>query len=259
MTPHPVHLHPAFLGPALAHRGLHDRAAGRVENSPAAITAAVEAGYGVELDVQLSADGEAMVFHDAALGRLTGETGPVAARAAADLGRIALTGGGGETIPTLAQILSLVAGRAALLVEIKDQGGALSPLGVGPLERRVAALLADYAGPVAVMSFNPHAVIEMARLAPALPRGLTACGPDAYDETHLGEAERAALADMRLYDAAGACFCSYDHHALPTPQTAALRARGHAVLCWTLRDPQAEAAARRHADNVTFEGYRPPH
>lgn len=250
-------LHPAFVGPALAHRGLHDRAAGRVENSRAAILAAVEAGYGVELDVQLSADGEAMVFHDAALDRLTDASGPVAARDAAALGRIGLKGGG-ETIPTLAEILALVAGRAALLVEIKDQGGALSPLGVGPLEKRVAALLADYAGPVAVMSFNPHAVIAMAQAAPEVARGLTACAADAYDETHLSADARAALAEMRLYDAAGACFCSYDHHALPTPQTEALRARGHAVLCWTLRDAAAEAAARRHADNVTFEGYRPP-
>ncbi len=250
-------LHPAFLGPSLAHRGLHDRAAGRVENSRAAILAAIEAGYGVELDIQLSADGEAMVFHDATLDRLTGENGPLTARTAAELGRIALTGGG-ETIPTLAEILALVAGRAALLVEIKDQGGALSPLGVGPLERRAAALLADYAGPVAVMSFNPHSMIEMARLAPALPRGLTACAAETYDEAHLSGPERAALAAMTLYDAAGACFCSYDHHALPTPQTQSLRARGHAVLCWTLRDAGAETTARRHADNVTFENYLSP-
>ena len=249
-------LHPTFLGPALAHRGLHDRAAGRVENSRAAILAAVKAGYGVELDVQSSADGEAMVFHDAALDRLTHETGPLNARSAAALGRIALRGGG-ETIPTLAEVLALVAGRAALLIEIKDQGGALSPLGVGPLEARTAALLGGYTGPVAVMSFNPHAMIAMAQAAPALPRGLTACAAAAYDETHLGAEDRAALAEMRLYDAAGACFCSYDHHALPTPQTSALRARGHAVLCWTLRDAGSEAEARRHADNVTFEGYAP--
>jgi len=76
-------LDPAFLARPLAHRGYHDRAAGRVENSRAAFEAAVAAGYGIECDLQLSSDGVPMVFHDYALHRLTGETGPVAQRTAA--------------------------------------------------------------------------------------------------------------------------------------------------------------------------------
>lgn len=244
-----------FTGPAIAHRGLHDRAAGRIENSRAAIRAAVEAGYGVEIDVQLSADGEAMVFHDHDLDRLTNGRGPLHAMTAAELGRIALTGGA-ETIPTLAEALAIVAGGVALLVEIKDQGGRLDETGVGPLERRVAALLADYAGPVAVMSFNPASVIAMRDAAPDVPRGVTACGVADYDEQALGPDRLAALAAMADYDAAGACFCSYHWRDLPTARTAALRAAGHPVLCWTLRNAADDAAARRHADNVTFEGYR---
>lgn len=246
----------AFLGPAIAHRGLHDRAAGRIENSRSAVRAAAEAGYGVEIDVQLSSDGEAMVFHDEDLDRLTDQRGPLRARTAQALTRIALTGGG-ETIPTLGQVLETVAGRVALLVEVKDQSGALGPDGVGPLEARVAALLADYSGPVAVMSFNPHAVIALRDLAPGIPRGLTACAADAYDVAQLSPERRAALAAMADYGAAEACFCSYDHDALPTAQTQALRAHGDSVLCWTIRSALAEAAARAHADNVTFEGYRP--
>jgi glycerophosphoryl diester phosphodiesterase len=247
-------LHPLFTGPAIAHRGLHDRAAGRIENSRAAVRAAVDAGYGVEIDVQLSADGEAMVFHDSTLDRLTDASGPVAARTASELGRISLAGGG-ETIPTLAEILSLAAGRAALLIEIKDQGGRLDETGVGPLEARVAALLADYAGPVAAMSFNPASMIAMRRLAPDLPRGLTAGEPACYDENDLGPQRLAALAELAEWGAAGACFASYHWRALPTPRTAALRAAGVPLLCWTLRDTADDAAARRHADNVTFEGY----
>jgi glycerophosphoryl diester phosphodiesterase len=243
-----------FTGPAIAHRGLHDRAAGRIENSRAAVRAAVEAGYGVEIDVQLSADGEAMVFHDDVLDRLTGRSGPVNALTAAALGQIALTAGA-ESIPTLAEIIAIVAGRAALLVEIKDQGGRMDATGVGSLEARVAALLASYAGPVAVMSFNPASVIAMRDLAPAIPRGLTACAAAGYDEQHLGPERLAALAAMAEYETAGACFCSYAWRDLPTARTAALRAAGRPVLCWTLRNAADDAAARLHADNVTFEGY----
>jgi glycerophosphoryl diester phosphodiesterase len=248
-------LPPAFLGPPIAHRGLHDRAAGAIENSRAAVRAAVEAGYGVEIDVQLSADGEAMVFHDDTLDRLTAERGALRARTAAELGRIALKDGR-ETIPTLGEILALIAGRSALLVEVKDQGGDLSAKGVGPLEARVAALLAGYAGPVAAMSFNPASVAELARLAPGLPRGIVANAAADYEEPDLSPERRRALADLSDCAASGAAFVSYDWHALPTPTTARLRAAGAPVLCWTIRSAAEEASARRHADNVTFEGYR---
>jgi glycerophosphoryl diester phosphodiesterase len=247
----------AFLGAPIAHRGLHDRAAGRVENSRAAAAAAVAAGYGVEIDVQLSADGEAMVFHDDALDRLTGARGALRARGAAELGGIALTGGGGETVPTLAEMLGVVGGRVPLLVEVKDQGGALDATGVGPLEARVAALLGGYAGPVAAMSFNPASVAALARLAPGLPRGLVANAAGDYEEPGLSPARRAALAALDGFAAAGCGFASYDWRALPAPAAARLRAAGLPVLCWTIRSPAEEAAARAHADNVTFEGYLP--
>jgi glycerophosphoryl diester phosphodiesterase len=245
-----------FLRP-IAHRGLHDRAAGQVENSRAAVAAAAEAGYGVELDLQLSADAEAMAFHDDALDRLTSERGPLRARSAAELGRIALSGGG-ETIPTLGEILSLVAGRAPLLIELKDQSGALGPQGAAPLAARASALLAGYGGPAAVMSFNPHLVAEMARLAPETPRGLVAAGPACSTYAACAPERRAALAALADWEAAGASFVSYGWRDLPAPAVSARRAAGAAVLCWTVRSPEQEAAARAHADAVTFEGYRPP-
>lgn len=250
-----MNLSRAFLARPFAHRGLHDRKARTIENSRGAIRAAMEAGYGVELDLQLSADGEAMVFHDAALERLTGESGPVRARAAAELARIRLTGAD-ETIPTLGDILSLVGGRTPLLVELKDQGGRLDETGVGPLEARAAELLRAYDGPVAVMSFNPASVAEMARLAPDAPRGLTAMAARRYD-WRMARARRAALAQVADYEATGCAFVSFDHRDLPTPETAALRAQGGAVLCWTVRSASEEATVRAHVDAVTFEGYRP--
>lgn len=243
---------PGFLARPFAHRGLHDAARGRIENSRAAVLAAVARGFAVEIDVQLSADGEAMVFHDVALDRLTGESGPVAARDAAALGRIELTGGG-ETIPTLSEILSAVACRVPLLVEIKDQGGALDATGVGPLERRVVEALRGYAGPVAAMSFNPVSVAEIGRLTPGLPRGLTACAAEDYPN-EIPPPRRRALAEMKGFDAG---FVSYDARRLPTPRTRALRAAGVPVICWTIRDKLAARAALTHCDQVTFEGFDP--
>ena len=240
----------AFLAAPIAHRGLHDRSAGRIENSRAAVAAAASAGYGVEVDLQLSADGEAMVFHDHALDRLTAETGPVRARTRAELSRIALAGGG-ETIPTLAEILDIAGAATPVLVEIKDQGGDFGPEGVGPLEARAAELLAAHPGPVAVMSFNPAAIAEIARRAPSLPRGLVA-GPPA---DFAGATRAEALSRLADLDEAGAGFVSYRWSALPTKETEALRARGLPVLCWTVRSEAEERAARAAADNITFEGY----
>lgn len=243
----------ALLTRPITHRGYHDCAAGRVENSRAAIRAAIDAGYGAEIDVQLSADGQAMVFHDYDLGRLTERTGPVRQHTAAALSHIALTDGG-ETIPTLAEILRLVAGRIPLLIEIKDQDGALGP-GVGPLEQAVARDLKGYDGDVALMSFNPHAVAALAEMAPAIPRGLVTCAFTAEDWPLVPEARRDHLRGIPDFAATGASFISHDARDLGAAPVATLKSAGVPVLCWTIRTKEEEALARRVANNVTFEGY----
>ena len=243
-----------FLSTPLAHRGLHDITDGRPENSRAACAAAIAAGYGIEIDLQLSADGVAMVFHDYALERLTGRTGPLRQRSAAELSEIALTGGE-EGVPRLDDILALVAGRAPLLIEVKDQDGALGP-DVGPLEQDVARALAGYGGPVCVMSFNPHSVRALQRLLPDTPRGLTTCAFDP-DDWGLSAAAAAHLREIPDYADVGACFVSHDRADLDRPRLGALRDAGAGILCWTIRSPEQEAAARRVADNITFERYRP--
>jgi glycerophosphoryl diester phosphodiesterase len=244
----------AFLGPPIAHRGLHDRACGIVENTRAAAEAAIAAGYGIELDVQMTADGEAVVFHDDAMPRLTGAPGLVRDYTAAALGGIALKDAD-ETVPTLGEFLALVAGRAPLLVEIKDQDGALGP-DVGRLEARVAALLSGYPGAAALMSFNPHSVAAFATLAPDRPRGLTTCAFDTADWS-LPDYRRAELAALLDAERTGAAFVSHDCKDLDNPALARLKAEGLPILTWTVRSPEQEAEARRIADNVTFEGYRP--
>lgn len=250
-----VPLPPDFLRLPLAHRALHDLALGRVENSPAAIRAAVDAGYGIEIDLQLSSDAVAMVFHDENLDRLTDATGPVNARSAAELGGIRLKGGT-DTIPTLTEVLAMVAGRVPLLIEIKDQSLDMGPSD-GRLEAATAAALKGYLHPVAVMSFNPAAVHHMARLAPQVPRGITSSAYDPTAWAPLPEDRCRHLRAIPDYDAVGASFVSHDAADLSCPRLTELKAQGAAILCWTIRSPEGEATARRVADNVTFEGYAP--
>lgn len=253
VTAAPVPLPGAFFRAPIAHRALHDRDAGRPENSPAAFRAAIAAGYGIECDVQPSADGVPMVFHDYDLKRLAGRSGRIRGLSAAELKATHLPGSG-DGIPTLAEMLALVAGRVALLIEVKDQDGAMGP-GVGPLEAAVAAALRGYAGPVALMSFNPHSVAALAEAAPDLPRGLTTSAYAPEDWPLLTPAVRDRLRGVPDYDAVGASFISHEAADLCRPRVSDLRAQGATVLCWTIRSPGAEAEARRVAANVTFEGY----
>lgn len=255
MTPPAPPLAPAFLRRPIAHRGLHD--AVRPENSRAAVRAAIAAGYGIEIDLQLSRDGKAMVFHDATLDRMTAATGPVHARPAADLCALPLNGGD-EGMSTLDEMLDLVGGQVPLLIEIKDQQRA-GP-GIGPLEAEVARLLNGYPGAaewVAVMSFNPRSMAEMARCAPGIPRGLTTFSWPEAEAPGLSEDIRRRLRDIDDFDAVGASFISHDVADLARARVVSLRSRGVPVLCWTIRSADEERAARVLADNITFEGYRP--
>lgn len=247
-------LHPDFLRLPIAHRGLHDAAL--PENSMAAFRAAIAGGYAIECDIQRAMDSTPMVFHDYELARLTDiENGTVASSTPAQLVKLHLLESD-ETIPTLAEMLDEVAGRAPLLIEIKDPT-VDSGSDVGLLPQRVAEALRDYAGPVAVMSFNPHVIAAFHKAAPKIAVGLTTCGYDEADWPMLDAATRAHLAAIADFDDVGASFISHDRNDLDNPAVTALKARGVPVLCWTVRSPEQEAKARRVADNITFEQYRP--
>ena len=248
-----VPLPPEFLTRPITHRGYHGRMLGIIENSASAILAAVAAGYGIEVDLQLSSDGVPMVFHDETLDRLTDEHGPLNARTAAELQKIRLADST-DTIPTLAHALTLIAASVPLLIEVKDQSLTMSAT-EGRLEAAAAQGGAGYAGPVALMSFNPHSVAHLATLAPTLPRGLTSCGYDPIDWHPLPQAACDALREIPDYDRTLSSFISHEAADLSRPRVTALRAQGAAVLCWTIRSAQAEAEARKTAQNITFEGY----
>ena len=243
----------AFLTRPIAHRGLHNKAEGVIENSPSAFAAAIAAGYPIELDLQLSRDGVAMVFHDDTLDRLTAETGAVRDRDAATLETLTLKGGS-DRIPTLARVLEQVDGAVPLLIELKDQHGAMGDTD-GALERAALDALKGYDGAFALMSFNPSMVAKVAELSPDTPRGFIGCAWRKIDEPHVPVDRRAELATLPGFEKIGADFLSHDHTNLDAPRVEQLKAQGVPILCWTIRTPEQEREARKIADNITFEGY----
>ena len=243
----------AFLTRPIAHRGYHNKAEGVIENSPSAFAAAIAAGYPIELDLQLSRDGVPMVFHDDTLNRLTAETGAVRDRDAAKLETFSLKGGT-DRIPTLARVLQQIDAAVPLLIELKDQHGTMGDTD-GVLERAALDVLRDYAGPFALMSFNPSMVAKVAELSPDTPRGFIGSAWRKVDEPHVPVDRRAELATIPDFERIGADFLSHDHTNLESPRVEQLKAQGVPILCWTIRSPEQENQARKFANNITFEGY----
>ena len=243
----------SFLTTPIAHRGLHDVADGRAENSPTAITAAINYGYGIEIDVQLSKDGVAIVFHDYHLDRLTAQSGTLAEQNERELSHITLAGCH-DTIPTLSQMLNLISGQVPLLIEIKDQSGNMGP-NVGELEAAVADALQSYTGHIAVMSFNPHSVAVFAKLRPKTPVGLVTDNFSAGNWPTLSVSMQEHLDEISDFDRTGSCFISHNQAYLHNPAVIRLKTRGVPILCWTIKSPDAEITARKIANNITFEGY----
>ena len=223
-----------------AHRGLHDD---RVpENSPAAFAGAIARGLGIECDVQRSGDGQAVVFHDWELDRLTDASGAVSERSAAQLGAIRLKGSE-DTIPLLAAVLQQVRGQVPILIEVKSRR-----------DKRVFALclavrraLEGYAGHHAVMSFDPRVSRWFARYSPHTVRGLVVTEENA----------RTLSGRVRRYLAlwhARPDFLAYDIRDLPSSFPEAQRKRGLPVLTWTVRSPELATRAAQHADAPIAEG-----
>jgi glycerophosphoryl diester phosphodiesterase len=225
----------------IAHRGFHDLNKQRWENTLSAFAAAIERGYAIECDVHLSADGVPVVFHDGELERLTGREGFVWQRTAAELKALNV-GGTGDTVPTLRDTLELVAGRVPLVIELKGIPGHDAGL-----VAKVAAMLREYQGRAAIMSFDHWLVRDFVRQAAGIPTGLTAWG----DKNHMFEAHFSMLGS-------GISFVSYDVSALPNPFVSFVRKRlGMPVISWTVRDAAAVERTFAYADQMTFEGFAP--
>jgi glycerophosphoryl diester phosphodiesterase len=239
----------AGLHRPIAHRGLWDRE--RPENSLAAFAAAAEAGYGIELDVQLSADGEVMVFHDDRLERMTDGHGRLCDYGLDRLKALRLAGTE-ERIPTLQETLATVAGRVLVVVEMKVLGGE-----EGPLEARVASILDAYDGPAAVLSFNPVSIAAFAEFSPTRLRGLNSMAYTDAAFWMLSPKERQGLSTLAQAAEARPHFLGLGLDMLPSFEGAALRAQGMPVACWTVRSPEQWERVRLFCDTPMFEGWRP--
>lgn len=224
-----------LLHPAVAHRGLWS-AKGPPENSLAAFEAAVDAGYGIELDVRLSADGEAMVFHDESLERMARRQGPLARHSAAELAAMRLHDTD-QPIPTLREVLARVDGRALVHVELKTRPGE-----EGPLDEAVAEVFAAYDGPVAVIGFNALSHAWWARNQPGFLRGL-----DCREQGRLAEA--AGIGRPH--------FLALSAEMLTSEPAQAARGAGFPILAWTLRSAARAAEVAPFCDNLIFEGFLP--
>ena len=241
----------------IAHRGLHDRIAGRIENSLSAARAALDAGFAIECDVQRSNDGEAMVFHDITLERLTGEDGAVAGRSASDLDRLTLAGSA-DCIATLPALLDVIGGRVPLICEIKSAFE-----GDMRLAERAAEVALAYSGPIALKSFDPAVLVhlrENVELAHhGVPLGLVAEAHYSDPEwDHLGPDRKAGLAALTEFSAIRPDFLSYAVHDLPHAAASLFRwAWKRPVMCWTVRTPDQRQRAARWADQIVFEGFIP--
>lgn len=224
----------------VAHRGYHDMNNAIWENTISAFQRAIDNGYAIECDLQYTADGVPVVFHDDDMKRLCGVEGDIRLKTVGELGLFSI-GNTADRIPSLSQLLRLVKGRVPLVLELKGRQG-----DDGGFADAVVETLESYTGPVALMSFDHWLLKDLKALESRFPLGLTAEG--AQPESFALHREAMAL---------GLDFISYYYGNLPNPFITAERERGTTILTWTVRDEAAADHTFLHADQMTFEGFVP--
>jgi glycerophosphoryl diester phosphodiesterase len=237
----------------VAHRGLHDISRGIVENMPAAAQAAVDGNFAIECDIQLSSDGEAMVHHDNALGRLTEGSGALLGKTAAQLKAVTFKNTP-ERMITLGDLCSLVDGRVPLVIEVKSHFD-----GDRRLVKRMAEVLASYHGPAVGMSFDPDQMVALRELIPGRARGIVAAREYTAEEwPEASPAQRHGMTHLRHALRTRPHFVAYWVDELPAAAPwIARNIFGLPLLTWTVRTPEQRARAARHADQMIFEGFLP--
>lgn len=237
----------------VAHRGLHDISRGIVENMPGAVQAAIAGTFSIEVDIQLSADGEAMVHHDHVLGRLTEATGELIEKTAAELRALTFKDTA-ERMMSLSDLCAVAAGRVPLVIEVKSRFD-----GDRKLVTRMAEVLASYDGPAVGMSFDPDQVLALRELLPSRPRGIVA--QRTYEDEYwvkLTQAQRDSMLSLRHGLQTQPHFVAFkvDHLPAPAPWIAR-NVFGCALLGWTVRTPEQRTRVGQYADQMIFEGFVP--
>ena len=247
---------PVFDRP-IAHRGLHDRGRGIIENTASAFAAAIEKGYAIECDVQLSRDGIPMIFHDDDLDRLTGVEGPVNARTMAELASYKLLdSAAGDTPQRFTEFLAQIGGRALLQIELKQQPNQAA---TEVLAQTVMDALKGYRGPVTIESFDPKLLIEVRKRGATMPLGIVTYGYDEPDwDSHLSDSTKFVLRHLLHYPMSRFDFISCREVSLDLPAVRLFRSLGVPVTAWTIKTPAAAMAVIGRADQIVFEGFEPP-
>ena len=237
----------------VAHRGLHDLARGIIENMPGAIRAAIDGNFNIEVDLQLTADGEAMVHHDDELGRLTEGSGALLGKTAAELKAVQFKDTP-ERMMSLGDLCALVAGRVPLVIEMKSHFDHDRKL-----VARMVEVLTAYQGPAVGMSFDPDQVQALREMMPQLPRGIIAQSTyEAADWPEASPAQRRGMLHLRHAFRTQPHFVAYWIDELPAPAPwIARNVFGLPLLTWTVRSPEQRERAARHADQMIFEGFVP--
>src|SRR3954447_9252971 len=237
----------------VAHRGLHDAARGIIENMPAAAEAAISGNFSIECDIQLTSDGEAMVHHDDALGRLTEGSGALLGKTAAELKAVKFKNTS-ERMMSLGDLCDLVAGRVPLVIEVKSHFD-----GDRKLVSRMAEVLSAYSGPAVGMSFDPDQVLALRELIPQRPRGIVAEREYTEDEwPEATPAQRRGMTHLRHAFRTRPHFVAYWVDELPAAAPwIARNIFGLPLLTWTVKTPKQRARAGRQADQMIFEGFLP--
>ena len=226
----------------IAHRGLHKAGTERVENTIPAIKAAIDAGYAIEVDVQLCKDGGVAVIHDRTLSRLTNQSGYLPDMTLEEVTAIEVTGSN-SNIASLQQLLDIVDSKVPLFIELKvireDKASALPKAMINTLRA--------YNGPLAVMSFHPLAIKWFKKNAPDIPRGMV------LEESKKRFKFNMGIRRHRYCKIAGAQFIAHDVKSLPNRFCKRWREMGHPLVTWTVNSKELEERAAKYADQPIFE------
>ena len=235
----------------IAHRGLHDKAKGVIENTASAALAAIEAKYAIECDVQITSDGEAVVFHDFVLDRLTEGSGRLDKLRAEAL-RVFAMRGTTDRVMRLADWLQFVAGRTVVVIEIKSDF-----TGDMRLLHRVIEVMKGYEGPFALKSFDPLVLEKLREAAPAIARGIVAMNDyDHSDYRLLSNQEKHALANLLHFSGRNRISCPGNRGPAVGRPYLCRTQLGMPVMAWTVRKAEERERARLDADQMVFEGFK---
>lgn len=237
----------------IAHRGLHSKKFGLVENTPASAAAAIAKNYAIECDIQCTKDGEAVVFHDFTLDRLMRAEGRVDTFDLEELGRLAYKNCD-QRIVSLSAFLAGIGGGTTVIVEIKSRYD-----GDMRLADRALAAIAAHPGPIGLKSFDPAILIHLCACGAACPLGLVAqAGYDDEEWVGLTPEQHARFKDLRDFPRVRPDFLSWCLGDLPHAVPLLCREGiGMPVMTWTARSQEDLVRARAWADQVIFEGFEP--